>query len=63
MFLGSFKHNLNIKWIKGNKKRKKGAMYHMCKKIKKQILDIPKEMLKIARKDRIIFIHICMYYF
>ena len=35
----------------------------MYKKIKKQILDILKEMLKIDRKARTIFIHVCMHYF
>lgn len=59
MFLGSFKPNLNIKGEKGSKKREKGDMYHLCKKKKKQFLEIPKEMFKMARNE-LFYSHTCV---
>lgn len=35
VFLGSFKHNFNIKWIKGSKKREKGGNVSHVQKNKK----------------------------
>lgn len=59
MFPGSFKHHLNIKGIKGGRKRKKGVTSHLTEK-RITPRNFKKKMLKWSERTE--FKYVCVFY-